>query len=197
LGVNLSVVIGHQLTPEEAFELPARLARSRAVAAAAEGVYAVMRPRWPGLEPAPVWQWSWPIPAATVIRDAWAIGDYPGMQDAAGFTLYVGPRAIEAVHHEKYVGFVEDSDGIQTPIRQLCRAFAAEVGSDRVIYLPDSGYALQALVNLGEGTAFEELESRLRACKPPAPTIRAIHTEYGDGGWDVDGYFIDDFSDLA
>ncbi|HXU07093.1 MAG TPA: hypothetical protein VN903_39340, partial [Polyangia bacterium] len=156
------------------------------------------KPRWPNLEPV-VWAWRAGIESAAVIQAAWDRHETPDLENAAGFTLYVGRRAISAWHLEKIAGFVDDTAGFQTPLRRLCRAIAREVGGDRAIYMPDSAYPLSAVGYnaIHDGAAFDEIVRQLQQdFKPPAPTIRAIMTEHDNGDWDVDGYFIDDFADL-
>ena len=194
MGVDLSVIIGHTLDADGAFELPARLSSSLPLRAAANQTE----------DPTATWQWGEPrfltdpqIVSASSIRDEWARGHGVRLDGPGGFIWWdIGPRALYANHRSKFTGFVCEQYGLQMPVRRLCRAMAAALGSDRAIYLPDSGYRISAGADLVyRGGSFDEIASWLGELQPPSPTIGAIYDD-GERGHSTDGYFIDDFADL-
>ena len=101
----------------------------------------------------------------------------------------------------------------------MCRAIAAELGGDRVIYLADSAYDISIALDLvDQGLSFDEITSRLMLdFGPPHASIAAMEREVGRSKkgsyvtpegvhvhvledkfqYSHDGYVIDDFADLA
>jgi hypothetical protein len=191
VGVDLVVIIGHTLDATGVFALPTRLRRSLPVRAVASES-APFKPTWeqPSHRDGPA------VVSAASVRDAWAKHRPPTLYGVAGIHWRVGARVLIGHHYLRFGGFVDERFGNQRPVRRLCRAIAAELGSERAIYVPDSSSRLENGGNLGEtGSSFEEVEAWLRAIEPPSPTIGAIYRHTGSG-YEVNGYFIDDFADL-
>jgi hypothetical protein len=160
------------VTAEEAFALPARLDGAQAVAAACRGY------RSPdlGLELSR-WEWdkSWPaITTPSVIVEAWAspyLGSVP-LSGPAGL-LFVRRDQLSLHPGAKLTGFATDYKGCQEPIRRVCRALARELGTDRVLYLPDSGDWPSEVSDLYD-TRFDDALAQLTAWGPPVSAIRAL-----------------------
>ncbi|HEX3765560.1 MAG TPA: hypothetical protein VHW23_42985 [Kofleriaceae bacterium] len=203
MGVDLEVLIAHELTAEQVFELPERLSCALPVFAAMSALCAAMEPRWPRAVPEP---WTWhqlgiqrrrPVTGPARVRELWADGEPVILEGAAGLT-FIRTKLIRLAARCKLAGFADETCGIQAPIRGLCRALAHEVGSTRAIYLPDSG-ANNPFVNLfPEGASFEEAVARLTAHQLPARDLASLYPLRRDpDGWlrgtGEFAYFIDDF----
>ncbi len=176
MGVDLDVVFAATVTAEEAFALPARLDSAPAVVAACRAYYAQMKPHLPGLE-LHGWEWNenWPaVTAPSVIVEAWA-SPYLGSVPLSGMPglLFLRPNQISLSPGPKLAGFAADYEGCQEPIRQVCRALARELGTDRVLYLPDSGDWPAEVGDLCD-TRFDEALTRLTAWGPPVSAIGAL-----------------------
>jgi hypothetical protein len=164
------------LTAEAAFALPERLNTTLAVVAACRDYYERMKPCWPGLE-LEAWHWHKPQPAITApsaIAEAWASpiwGSVP-LSGTPGI-LWVLPNQIRLYACSKLSGFAADHEGCQTPIRQVCRAIARALDTDRVLYLPDSGDWPSEVGDLHDRT-FDEALARLTAWQPPVSALGAL-----------------------
>jgi hypothetical protein len=176
MGVDLNVVFAAALSAEEAFALPARLDRAPAVVAACRAYYEQMKPRMPGLE-LKEWAWHRPRPAITdpsAIVEAW---DTPHL----GTVLLLGVLGfLRLQRHQitmsavsRLAGFAAGDDGGQELIRRVCRAIAHELGTDRVLYLPDSGDWPSEVGDLDD-RRFDEVLARLTAWGPPVSAIGAL-----------------------
>lgn len=176
MGVDLEVVFAATVTAEEAFSLPERLNRAPRVVAACRAYYQRMKPSMPGLEPC-AWSWhqSWPmISTPSAIVDAWA-SPFLGNVMLAGTPglLSLQPRRITLGSCWPLAGFAADHEGCQAPIRQVCRALADALGTDRVLYLPDSGDWPPELRDLHD-PPFDETLARLTAWGPPVSAPGAL-----------------------
>lgn len=176
MGVDLDVMFAATVTAEEAFALPERLARSPGVLAACR--YYDERLPCRGSRNAPdEWTWNeyWPtITSPSVIVEGWlapylgslALSCTPGL-------LWINPNQITLSAGPKLSGFAMDYEGCQDPIRRVCRALAQELGTDRVLYLPDSG-DWPPEVGDTYNTRFDDVLARLTAWGPPVPTIAML-----------------------
>jgi hypothetical protein len=174
MGIDLQVVLAAKVTAEEAFALPARLNQAQAVVAACRDYHGL---RNPSLEPRG-WAWSDSGPAITgpsAIAEAWALSPYPRnvMLSGGAGLLCLERNRICFLAGQKLAGFAADYEGCQQPIRRVCRALARELGTDRVLYLPDSGGWLSEVGDLDD-TRFEDALARLTACGPPVSAIGAL-----------------------
>jgi len=190
MGVDLNVVFAATVTAEEAFALPARLNRAPAVVAACRAYYEAMKPIMRGLE---LKQWTWfePGPAITApsaIVESWA-SRYEGDVSLSGTPglLNLSPNRISMGAVSRQSGFAADDEGRQGPTRRVCRALAHEFGTDRVLYLPDSGDWPSEVGDLYD-TRFDEALARLAAWGPPVSEIGAL----GYGGAVRNGYHYAD-----
>lgn len=168
------------VTADEAFTLPARLDSAPAVVAACRDYYEQMQPSKPGLELGS-WQWDelWPaVTAPSTIVEAWE-SPYMGIIPLTGTPgiLWLRPNQIKFSPGERLSGFADDDRGCQTPTRQVCRAIARFFGTDRVLYLPDSGPWPAEIGDPEEDVRFDELLARLTAWAPPVTELGAL--EYG------------------
>lgn len=176
MGVDLDVVFAAALTAEEAFALPARLDGAPAVAAACRAYYEKMKPRMPGLE-LRGWAWFDARPAITdpsAIAEAWATPHLGRVRlsGVPGF-LCVQRHQIRMSALSKLGWFAVGDPGEQEMIRRVCRAIAHELGTDRVLYLPDSGDWPAEVGDL-YGTRFDDVLAQLTAWGPPVSAIGAL-----------------------
>ena len=180
MGINLALLMGHQLEARDLEALGSRLASSTAMRRAAEHLWRVMRPRWRNLGPLEEF-------AAIVADDhlderqveaAWDAGDTPSFA-WAGFSLYIGRHAVEATHLEKLAGFVLDLDDLRDPLRTCGRALAIALGSPAVLYGPDSASSFEMVSDgVREGRTLAELVHLAEVhCGPPADDIRSMADE--------------------
>ena len=183
VGVNLSVIMGHQLEARDLRTLGIRLGSSTVMRGAAERLWTVMRPRWRKLGPLEAF-------AAVVaneqldegqVLEAWDVNDTPSFEWAR-LSLYVGRHALEATHLEKLAGFVLDLDDLQGPLLACGRALAVALGSPAVMFGPDSASSFE-LVSDGvcEGRTLNDLLHLAQVhCGPAAHDIRSMAEENGE-----------------
>ena len=176
MGVDLNVVFAAALTAEEVFALPARLDRAPAVAAACRAYYEQMKPRSPGLELSG-WAWFRTRPAITepsAIVEAWMTRHLgPVLLSGVPGLLHLQRHQIKLSAVARLDGFAAGDEGDQELIRRVCCAIAHELGTDRVLYLPDSGDWPSAVGDLDD-TRFDEVLARLTAWGPPVSAIGAL-----------------------
>jgi hypothetical protein len=176
VGVDLDVIFAARLTAEQAFALPERLNTTLAVVAACRAYYKHAKPYSRGLE-LERWQWvKFPpaITAPSVIAQAWASPRCGSVQlsGTPGY-LQLHPNRVRYTGGPKLSGFAANYEGCQNPIRQVCRAIARALDSDRVIYLPDSG-DWPAEVGELRDYSFDESLARLTAWGPPVSVLGAL-----------------------
>jgi hypothetical protein len=195
MGVNFTALIGHRLSANDIVKLRDRFTNCSLISAAKTELDKCLMSRWLNYEPSG-WRWRDEIPALTPKDDWWDAHEMPCLE-GAGFSIYIGPRVIEATHIEKLIGFIENGAGLQIAIRRLCHALAHELGSEKAIYLPDSAYEVSEVIEMGyERVSIDEIESRLRTeFGPPALVIQNIRRTNGIE-YDLNGYFVDRFADL-
>lgn len=175
MGVDLDVIFPASLTADEAFALPDRLNTEPPVVAACHAYFEHMKQTWPGLEPRP-WHWQGHRPAITapsMVAEAWRtphLGEV-SLLGTPGF-LHVQPHRIRHSSLNLHA-FATDHAGWQAPIRRVCRAIAHVLGTDRVLYLPDSGDWAPGIDDLSR-VPFDEVLERLAAWGPPVSAIGAL-----------------------
>lgn len=177
VGVNLCVLLEHDLSARELLEFPSRASKSPAMALAARKLWDVMRSRWPNLGTLASFSElaaNEPL-SADDIEAAWRRGDTPSFS-WAGYHLYFGRHAIEATHLEKLAGFVLDLDALREPLRDCARALAGELGSSQVVYGPDSASAFEVAADgfAAGSTLAEILQVAATHCGPAASSIQAM-----------------------
>lgn len=181
VGVNLSLIMGHDLGAGDLMTLSSRLTASTAMRRAAGRLWLVMKPRWRSLSPVEAFATAVAAQALDERQTlrAWDMNEAPSLE-WAGFSLYIGRHSLEATHLEKLAGFVLDLDGLQGPLRACGRALAAELGSPAVMYGPDSASAFE-LVSEGvrDGRTLDELLHLAEVqLGPPAEDIRSMADEH-------------------
>jgi hypothetical protein len=176
VGVDLHVVFATTITADEAFALPDRLNSAPAVVAACRDYYDQMKPSRPGLE---LSSWSWDelspaVTAPSAIVQVWGsrYGDSVLLTGTPGL-LWLRPDQIKLSPGVKLSGFASDYQRCQTPIRRVCCAIARFFGTDRVLYLPDSGDWPAEVGDLDD-TRFDEALARLTAWGPPVSAFGAL-----------------------
>lgn len=169
------------LTAEAAFALPERLNNTLAVVEACRDYHTRMQPCMPGVE-LEAWRWHKPRPAITApssITEAWASPTWGSVSlEGAPGLLWVYPHQIRLSADSKLGGFATDHEGCQVPIRQVCRAIAYTLETNRVLYLPDSGDWPSEVGDVHDCT-FDQALARLAAWGPPVSEIGALG--YGHG----------------
>lgn len=175
MGVDLDVIFAATLTAEQAFALPERLNTTLAVVAACRAYYEHLKPSMSSLE-RETWHWDESrraITAPSAIAEAWASPARVVRLSGTPGGLWVHPNRIRYPAFPKLSGFATDYEGCQTPIRLVCRAIAHALGTDRVLYLPDSGEWPAEVGDLSD-SSFDEALARLAAWGPPAAPLGAL-----------------------
>ena len=180
MGINLALVLSHSLEAADLITLPERVLSSVRMRRSAEGLWQVMRPRWPGL--GPVNEFSAFVPrerlSVSDVTASWTRGEDVPSFSWAGFHLYFGKRAVAAVHIEKLSGFVLDLDGLRTPLQMCAQALASELRSPRIMYGPDSFSPFEGVLGVEDGVSLAEIFSNAkRRCGDAAGSIREMADE--------------------
>lgn len=188
VGVDLDVLIGHELTAEQAFELPERLSCALPVFAAMTTLCTVLEARgWRAVAPAP---WFWhqrghqkvhPVTAGR-IRELWADRDTAILDGPVGW-FNVGSKLIRWGALDKIAAFAQDDCGLQAPTRALSRAVALELGGSRAIYLPDSGAHNPFVDLVNEDVSLDEAVARLATHQPRASDLASLYPVRQDARW--------------
>jgi len=170
------VVFEAAVTAEEAFALPERLNTALPVVAAGLAFHERAAPQSDDSE-LHAWRWdeTWPrITTPSVIVEAWG-SEFLGSVVLSGppGLLWLRPNQIQLSPLRKLAGFAEDYQGCQLPIRRLCRAIARLFGTERVLYLPDSGDWPSEVGDLYD-TRFDDALARLTAWAPPVTEPGAL-----------------------
>ena len=194
MGINLLVALSHSLEAEELVALPARVLLSVRMRSSAERLWQAMRPRWPNLRQLDEFTAFVPAERLSVsdVNTSWTRGKNLPTFSWAGFQLYFGKRAVEAIHIEKLWGFVLDRDGLRTPLQMCAQALAKELRSARIMYGPDSFSPFQGTLRVEEGASLAEiLPNARRRCGDPAESIRDMADEAEELNLETRCYYVE------
>ena len=198
MSINLQLILGHELNPEELSCWPETLESSDSLRSTCAALHSALASRWRRLEPtgeSSRMMWEGERPEPTIILAAWSAERAVALK-WCGFSVYAGRRAFAMIHIEKYGAFVHGDVGVQQPLRTACAALARTIGQREAIYTPDSSYdAQRAFQWVLSGASLREVEHRLREeIGPPAPDIAHCEIVVSQtGGAEVSGWYLDDF----
>lgn len=199
MSVDVVAIMGHHLDSRAAKALPRTLQSAAAseLVTATTALFSFLKPYYPLLTVDGGWQVKGYYGMATSdAATAWTRGELVWIEGPAGLSLGIGRRLCELGFYMLWSTFLADPTA-ETLVRQVCSALVRLLGSERVLYVPDSAYCASGVSDLEyEGASFEDAERWLREhCGPPAVRpSQIINPAVGKGyRYDVDpnGYLID------